>query len=918
MADVLDMLNWSSKIDSSSAANAVARRILPCRGSIATSRKDNPLHQQLAMRRPLAMHAHRKRLAGFALILTLGLGLAGPSALDGQDAAPAFSTVVPPLVKFNGVMALPGTPNRASDSVSMGMVTAVFSLYEMPEGGTPLWSETQKVQLDEKGRYAVVLGATLPAGLPLDLFTSGKALWLGVQPQLSGVGELPRVLLFAVPYALKASDSDTLGGKPASAYALAGAPAVMESGGPTGLAAANPAPLGIHLGRGAGSTTSTPPATNCPPVTGNSSAMANMEAKTATTCTVVEPLTATSTTASEAANISLSNLTSPTAIAQSSLNFAGAGGLAAGGSNSSLIFSPSGKGLSIVNSLADKGGQWFNVKAYGATGNGTTDDSAAIMSAEAAAKAAGGGTIFFPPGTYAVGSTLAFTNVSGLVIQGSGISNGGASPVSTTSTLLWTGGNNGILILGGGLQYTTFRDLSLSAGAHSGVTLYYGTGNPTYDVSTQVTFEHVRFSLPTTSGAGGIGAVLGSMTSTPARDQVDLQRFIDCDFWYGNTGVGVQLRSINGLLELFQGDSFHGLAGSSAYGIDFIAGGFASYQSITLGNHVGVHLEDVPGYGCTNVALIGGHSEADDYAIDSINPSNIPGNGGCNLTVSDYFVYSASTNIAFNFLSTWWVYNLLNDYIYTNANIVVPQGVGRVVNAIGTEFLGSGTAGHFETPDTTQVAPTFGNINGATYQAGYNVLNSYNGNLVSNIISLQMNSESYQPASTGFIRMKNADAINFQNGTNNATVNGLSMSASNVAMVGGPAGVSFAGPIANGATATTQTTGDTSARLATDDFVAKALGTVVANSTITVAAATFTANSCSASATAITMKGVTTGTTFTLTPRSDISAVAGWGASGGLEIAAWPTSNTLNYRVCNPTGSNITTSSSVIFNVSAR
>ncbi len=36
--------------------------------------------------------------------------------------------------------------------------------------------------------------------------------------------EQPRVLLVAVPYALKASDSDTLGGKPASAYALANTP----------------------------------------------------------------------------------------------------------------------------------------------------------------------------------------------------------------------------------------------------------------------------------------------------------------------------------------------------------------------------------------------------------------------------------------------------------------------------------------------------------------------------------------------------------------------------------------------------------------------------------------------------------------------------------------------------------------------
>jgi hypothetical protein len=56
-------------------------------------------------------------------------------------------------------------------------------------------------------------------GLPVDLFAYGEACWLGVQPQ--GRSEQPRVMLVSVPYALKAVDAETLGGKPASAYALA-------------------------------------------------------------------------------------------------------------------------------------------------------------------------------------------------------------------------------------------------------------------------------------------------------------------------------------------------------------------------------------------------------------------------------------------------------------------------------------------------------------------------------------------------------------------------------------------------------------------------------------------------------------------------------------------------------------------------
>ena len=52
---------------------------------------------------------------------------------------------------------------------------------------------------------------------------------------------------------------------------------------------------------------------------------------------------------------------------------------------------------------------WFNVKDYGATGNGTTDDTVAIKAAMAAAKATGSvgqGCVYFPNGTYIISSPL--------------------------------------------------------------------------------------------------------------------------------------------------------------------------------------------------------------------------------------------------------------------------------------------------------------------------------------------------------------------------------------------------------------------------------------------------------------------------------------------------------------------------------
>jgi hypothetical protein len=131
-----------------------------------------------------------------------------------SSAHPALEaqSMVPHFVRFSGVM------TDASGKPATGRVAATFSLYELEEGGNPLWMETQNVQLDEQGRYTVLLGATQAEGLPLDLFTTGKARWMGVQ--LPGAAEEPRVLMVGMPYALKASDADTLGGKPASAYVL--------------------------------------------------------------------------------------------------------------------------------------------------------------------------------------------------------------------------------------------------------------------------------------------------------------------------------------------------------------------------------------------------------------------------------------------------------------------------------------------------------------------------------------------------------------------------------------------------------------------------------------------------------------------------------------------------------------------------
>jgi hypothetical protein len=55
---------------------------------------------------------------------------------------------------------------------------------------------------------------------------------------------------------------------------------------------------------------------------------------------------------------------------------------------------------------------WFNVKSYGAVGNGTTDDTTAVQSAINACATAGGGVVYFPRGVYIVAGALQDTGRS--------------------------------------------------------------------------------------------------------------------------------------------------------------------------------------------------------------------------------------------------------------------------------------------------------------------------------------------------------------------------------------------------------------------------------------------------------------------------------------------------------------------------
>jgi hypothetical protein len=120
-------------------------------------------------------------------------------------------TAVPALIPYTGAIT---SDTKAAEA------RITFLIYKDEQGGEPLFTESQSVAVDPTGNFKAQLGATLPSGIPVELFSTGEARWLEVQ--VAGEKPRPRVLLSSVPYSLKAADSATLGGLPASAFALAG------------------------------------------------------------------------------------------------------------------------------------------------------------------------------------------------------------------------------------------------------------------------------------------------------------------------------------------------------------------------------------------------------------------------------------------------------------------------------------------------------------------------------------------------------------------------------------------------------------------------------------------------------------------------------------------------------------------------
>lgn len=196
-----------------------------------------------------------------------------------------------------------------------------------------------------------------------------------------------------------------------------------------------------------------------------------------------------------------------------------------------------------ANTLLDKGSMVFNVKAYGATGNGSTDDTTDIQAAIAAA-AAVGGIVWFPAGTYKIsaalklytGATPTITAYSNVTIAGAGASSIGGTIINQVTTGLDV--IKGLNDVANGAQAlnNTIKDICLSFGGtatNSGNGLYLAqqaAGGPSFQE-----WNFVNVLVTNCQGSGKYGFNFESMiTST-----VDTCQAVLCAngfFLNGNAG----------------------------------------------------------------------------------------------------------------------------------------------------------------------------------------------------------------------------------------------------------------------------------------------------------------------------------------------------------------------------------------------
>ena len=141
----------------------------------------------------------------------------------------------------------------------------------------------------------------------------------------------------------------------------------------------------------------------------------------------------------------------------------------------------------------------YNVKDFGAVGNGTTDDTVAIKSALAFVATRNGGVVNFPEGDYLVGTNPDYKPIvlpSGVIIQGvSGLSSGAPTNnvvQKSPTRIRLAGKNRALLRIGECTERVSIRDIELIADNNENTYGIEGVG--AYNSSQEFHFERITFN----------------------------------------------------------------------------------------------------------------------------------------------------------------------------------------------------------------------------------------------------------------------------------------------------------------------------------------------------------------------------------------------------------------------------------------